>query len=497
MKSAYQLIVILLFVGLFVSCETAPTGDFVENKPPNTFLTVDQINREGDFRLSSQINISWWGTDSDGYIVGYEYAINDTSDNAWSFTTATDSTFILPITQGNVEDDVLFKIRAIDNDGAIDASGAELVFPIVNSNPTVELNLTELPPDTLYSIASFGWTIADPDGLGNIQRTEVAINDISNGWTSIPIIEGEDRVFISLEIDNSTEGAKSAQVFQGRSFSTLPNIVLDGVVVGATNTFYVRTVDNAGAQSQIDSTSWYVKKQQSRVLFFNDFRGGNTDEKQAEHLNYLNQIGINPDIWIINDGDINQGQVPFSSAFPAVKDPTLTKTLKNWDHIYWLSSDLRRNISFAQEILGEFFDEGGSLFAHIPISGVTQENPVFDLIPVDSIANGNFLILDNKPVFADSVELDSNLDMKVDVSFAIDYAQPLKAVSGAQSLYTADFDRRTSRGVRAYDGYETIAIENSEGNLIYFSLDIEDIQGNNNVIDVLTELLINRLNFKQ
>ncbi|MBO6792863.1 MAG: hypothetical protein JJ895_03045 [Balneolaceae bacterium] len=497
MKTATHFIFLFLSIGLFLSCETAPTGDFIENQPPNTYLTVDEINREGDFRLSSQIRISWWGTDSDGYIVGYEYAINDTSENAWSFTTTTDSTFILPITEGNEEDDVLFKIRAVDNDGAIDKSGAELIFPIVNSNPTVELNLTELPPDTLFSIASFGWTIDDPDGFGNIQKTEVAINDVANGWTEIPITEDENRLFISLEIDNSTEGEKSAKVYQGRSFSTLPNVTLNGLRVGETNTFYVRTVDNAGATSNIDSTSWFIKQQTSRVLFFNDFRAGNSSEKQAQHLSYLAELGINPDIWIINDGDINQGQAPFSSAFPAVKDPTLTNTLARWDHIYWLSSDLRRNISFAQEILGDFFDEGGSLFAHIPITGVTQEHPVFDLIPVDSIANGNFLILNDKPVPADTVELNSNLDMEVDVSFAIDYAQPLKAISGAKSLYTADFDRRTSRGVRAYDGYEDIAIENSEGNLIYFSLDVEDIMGNNNVIEVLTELLVNRLNFKQ
>lgn len=176
---------------------------------------MEKINREGDFRLSSQINISWWGTDQDGYIVGYEYAINDTSEGAWSFTTKTDSTFILPIEEGQSESNVLFKIRAIDNDGARDENGARLVYPIVNSAPEVALSTTELPADTMFAIASFGWTINDPDGLGNISRTEIAVNDTTSGWYSIPIPEGENRLFISLQVDNTNEGPAEAEVFKG------------------------------------------------------------------------------------------------------------------------------------------------------------------------------------------------------------------------------------------------------------------------------------------
>ncbi|HBX65174.1 MAG TPA: hypothetical protein DEG32_03140, partial [Balneolaceae bacterium] len=99
------------------------------------------------------INISWWGNDPDGYVVGYEYAINDTSEGAWTFTERSDSTFILPITEGQETDDVLFKVRAVDDDGERDPDGARLVYPIVNSNPTVSFNANETPPDTLFSIS--------------------------------------------------------------------------------------------------------------------------------------------------------------------------------------------------------------------------------------------------------------------------------------------------------------------------------------------------------
>ena len=85
---------LFLFGTIGSSCETGITGDIIENQPPSTFMTVAGIDREDSFRLSSQIRISWWGNDPDGYIVGFEYAINDTSEGAWSLTTRTDSTFI-------------------------------------------------------------------------------------------------------------------------------------------------------------------------------------------------------------------------------------------------------------------------------------------------------------------------------------------------------------------------------------------------------------------
>ena len=48
-----------------------------------------------------------------------------------------------------------------------------------------------------------------------------------------------------------------------------------------------------------------------------------------------------------------------------------------------------------------------------------------------------------------------------------------------------------------FQGDEAIAIENNEQNVIYFSVDLRDLNGNNNLTEMLQEVLINRLNFKQ
>ncbi|HBX65173.1 MAG TPA: hypothetical protein DEG32_03135, partial [Balneolaceae bacterium] len=54
-----------------------------------------------------------------------------------------------------------------------------------------------------------------------IRSTEIAINDTVNGWVDIPLSEeNEGRLFISLEVDNSTSGVKTANVFLGRAYRT-------------------------------------------------------------------------------------------------------------------------------------------------------------------------------------------------------------------------------------------------------------------------------------
>ncbi|MEQ9278406.1 MAG: hypothetical protein RLN83_02830 [Balneola sp.] len=499
----HALLLLFLFSTLIYwnGCNETINGELSENQPPSTNLTVERINRGNDFRLSSQIQISWFGNDPDGFVAGFEYAINDTSEGNFTFTTKTDSVFILPITSGQQTDDVLFKVRAVDDKGLADPVGASLVYPIVNSIPQVSINSNQSPPDTLFSVSSFGWNFSDPDGLLNLASTEIAINDTINGWVNIPFTEDDDgQLFISLEVDNSTAGTNDAQVFLGRSYSTLQvngeNLTVP-VNVGARNTFYVRAVDAAGSASELDSLSWYIKEQKSNTLFLNDYSGPSSSNRQQFHLNLLQQNGISPDIWIINDGDVSQDKVALSSAFPAVIDPTLIKTLSKWDHIYWISNDLDRNITYAQEILDEFFDNGGTSFINIPMKNIDEEDPVFNFLPVDSIQTGQFLILEDSLVTPTDAAITNTLRVESG-SFALSGVFPVKGVSGSTSLYQANFVRRTATGgVRAYNDYQFVTIENTEGNVIYFSLDLSNLNGNNNISDMIQEVVIERLGFKQ
>ena len=503
MFRVYSTAIILCASVLVYGCDTGLTGSENKNQPPTTNLTVENINREDDFRLSSQINISWWGNDPDGYIVGYEYAINDTSEGSWTFTTRSDSTFILPITSGESEDEVLFKVRSVDDDGARDPNGASLVYPIVNSDPTISFNNTEIPPDTLFSISSFGWTVNDPDGLANIASTQIAINDRMNGWVDIPFSEdNEGRVFISLDVDNSSSGTKSADLFLGRSYTTGVDetgnkITIPGIEVGSINTAYIRTIDAAGAVSSIDSTSWYIKEKTSKVLFINDDGSNDSIENQERHLEYLNNNGINPDIWLINTGEVEQDKIALSEQFPQTINPTLVNTLADWDHIYWFSNDIDRNITYALEITSEFFAEGGTMFVTIPMKGISQTDEIFNFLPVDSIGvltpgRSDFLINANTEI---SLTQQTQSILNPITERRLTSVYPLKPISGATSLFETDFKVTTVLGtIQDYTGFESVGIENPEGNLIYFGLDITQL-GEDELTDFIDYVCVQRLGF--
>lgn len=407
---------------------------------------------------------------------------------------------MLPISEGQQTDDVLFKVRAVDNDSTHDDIGARLIFPIINTPPSVDLNNSQLPPDTLFSVSSFGWTVSDADGLANISRTEVAINDTVSGWKEIPLEEGNDQVFISIDVNNKTEGIKSGDVYLGRTYFPT-EITLDGIEVGGDNIFYVRTIDQAGSVSNIDTVSWFIKKQTSKVLFLNDVSGLNSSSSQRFHLEQLQANGINPDIWIINDGSAGANKEPLSDAFPSTTDPTLTKTLAQWDHIYWVSNGINRNINFAQEIASEFIDNGGNFFINIPISDgdITNSDPILDFLSVDSIAVRSGLIVDYEIESGTTLERTDQTYPELITSRTISGTLPLKHSNGARLLYTADFkeDNLPGRPDTDYTGFESVAIQNAEQNIVYFGLDIQGLNGNNNVAEIIDRFCIQLLGFEQ
>ena len=498
-KIRIVIIIIPLFL-IWSGCKENISGNLVENKAPATQLAYESINREGEFRLSSQVRISWYGTDPDGYVIGYEFAINDTSETAWTFTTKTDSLFILPITEGQSNDDVLFKVRSVDNDSLRDPIGASLKFPIVNSDPTT--NLTEVPPDTLYSISSFAWSINDPDGFLNLRSTEIAVNDTANGWISIPFSDEQENgesIFLSLILDNKVAGSQNADLFLGKALTQLDGVEKPTVQVGSKNTFYVRVTDKAGAVSEIDSVLWFVKQQKSKVLLLNDNSNDSDFSSQAFHLERLESQGITPDVWIINDGgSIPDFKTPLSKAFPKTIDPTLTNTLKNWDHIYWISDDINRNITYAQQIADEFFDNGGTMFVNIPVRNILQSDPLFNFLPIDSL--GQLTGTQTGFVVNASSSVTTLLPNYPNLTTTRRAAGiiPLKPTSESQALYNTEISVRTAdMGTQPYNGYQTIAIKNAENNLVIFGFDLETLSNESKLNTLIQKICIEELGFKQ
>ena len=505
MQHTFRLLLISAMAALAViGCETSLDGNLNENQTPNTSLTIDNIEIDDGNRLSSRVNISWWGDDPDGYVDGYEYAISDTTEGNWRFTTRTDSVFILPISPGEEIEDVLFAVRAIDNEGAADPSAASIEFPLRNSDPVTELNTLELPPDTTFTIASFGWAISDPDGLPTVRSTEIAINDTLNGWVEIPI-EAEDQQELFISVDISQEGADEgvADIYLGRNYRET-ELQVSGFEFDQLNTFYVRTTDAALATSEIQSHEWYLKRQTSSVLILNDDASSSSLENLAFTRDRLSAIGISSDVIDISDGEGfgSGGVVPLSNAFPRIINPTLNRALAEWDHIYWMSSSLRRNINYAPEILSRFFDNNGTLFFNALSRVQDSSNPLLNFLPIQAYVSidasrgeNGFRIQNNyevRPASGQGTVLLYNAGRNTGI-------WPFVPFDEEDALYEAELLKTFITGnLERYEGPSTVAAINPEGNLIFFGIPMIDFMDNGaegDIEAVLQELLINRLGF--
>jgi hypothetical protein len=504
------LIISLIFAGL-VSCDAGLTGNLNENKPPRTFLTINEINLGQDNgterRLVSQVHISWWGDDPDGYVVGFEYAITDRDwiytpesegEVEWTHTERTDSVFVLPIPPGEKISDVRFTVRAIDNEGLRDPEGASVVFPIENSPPQVTIHRVntpqqemEAPPDTTYHVASIGWTATDPDGDENLSHIEVVMNDTLAEWTRIPV----DVSFISFRISEPAGDQTSAALYLGRNFSR-SDIVLDNFRMNSENTFYIRAVDNADARSPIESFNWYIKEQTSRILFINDYAGVARQDAMNRHRQILRDIGITQfDYMETLDGVASGGQkVPLSAAFHRPVDPTLNQVLAEWDHIYWVSDDLDRNITYALRSTIAFFENGGTMFVNIPTKTLNEDDAIFNFLPferMERVPPGllSFQIPNNTRLLPiDPQNLDTLRVIRDSQS-----AFPLFPAGDTRRFYDAEFRTRPFFDP-SLEFSRLLVSGTADNSIIFFGYQLERIEAGE-ALDRSIRYLLDQLNF--
>ncbi|TNE70274.1 hypothetical protein EP331_12785 [bacterium] len=504
---------LVLSIGLYSCKDTSLTGNSLDNKPPKTKLTINEVNRSGSDRLSSQISVSWWGDDPDGYIIGYEYAFNsDTNSGDWNFTLKTDSVFILPIPVGEDTADVVFRVRAVDNDSLRDPVGANVIFPIKNTAPEIRFVATELPSDTSYSVFNFGWQVSDLDGASNINRVELQFNQSGN-WISISPEES----FVTVDITDDAQATATGNFYYGLNFRNA-NLSFDSFNINGDNQLMIRAVDNAGAESVIDTAFFYIKRKTSRILVLHDYAVATTkDSIKALHTRSLIQAGLSTfDLIEITDGDIQTGEkVALSTALPRVVDPTLVKLIKKWDFIYLFSSDLNRNVTYLQEMTTEFRSNGGKIFANIQMSKLNSTDPLFNFFPLSSFSplpdsvdtnnDGKF----DQPSNATNFRLPASRYAKgadatwdsLRIKRTLSGIAPMIPAAGAQALYNVKFQYQVPSFPRAinveFSGSDVICVINGEQNIIYFSLDFNDVQigSLNHLGPLIEDLCIGKLGF--
>ncbi len=249
--------VILLISFVFGSCERK--GDLLPNNAPETAITPEKINLSGDDRLNSEVYLSWYGTDKDGFVAGFEISLDNVN---WSFTTVSDSLFRFTLNEGSDTTDIDLYVRAVDNDSLRDPTPAYLRIPLKNTPPDAFFVEKAFPEDTVRLVTTFQWDAFDLDGYETIVKAFIKIN--GGNWFEIDV--NQKMISIVPEIDNQ-QGTTDAFVYYGTENTPLPNKI-DGLALGDTNTIYLKVVDLAEAESAVDtSKAVFVKPRTGNVLY--------------------------------------------------------------------------------------------------------------------------------------------------------------------------------------------------------------------------------------
>lgn len=340
----FFLFIISACIGYY-SCSEL-TNNPIANQPPQTHITLypDSIIAPG----STLRCISWWGDDADGFIVGYRISFDSVN---WSFTTVQDSAFVLSI-QGK-DSTFNFFAAAVDDKGLVDPTPASMLYPTINTPPTMSFDASTSIPDTTFPVATFKWNGFDPDGIETIKYYYWSLNDTLN----FKKINGNINI-MTLTADS-------------------------GLALDARNVLYMKAQDQAGAFSPIvktpsDSSHWYVKKNTARILLIKD-------------VSPIDTLYANPYYGIAFDTikyDVLDIRSRNGALVPKIVNPMFIETLKLFEIVMWSagSGNARAANQYLSEQLPFYLQSGGKVFfsSGFNTSFIVPFDSIYNFVPIDS-----------------------------------------------------------------------------------------------------------------
>ena len=368
-----------LFLLLFIAGISCRKGDFKDNQVPDTKIALDAINLTGNSRLNSEVHLSWYGTDIDGYITGYEISLNQQD---WFFTASEDSTFIFQLEPGSDTTDINFYVRAIDNEGSKDPSPAYLRVPLKNTPPTAVIDEDRGPKDTAFIASTFFWRANDPDGNETIRQAFMRFNQ--GDWVEID----KNQSLISFLVDTSVQtGTATAQVYYGKN-KQAESFTINGLNVNGNNELYLKVVDLANAESTIDtSKTFFLKNKTPGVNTL--WVSGHIASITAKYKGYLDANSIQYDL--LNYG-ASQGAYQ-----PVYWDPTFRLILSQYSRIFvnapstkFLNTVTGENttlLNYIAPMIQGFYNEGHQSFITCNIDKSEDVSNIAGPFPIENIVS--------------------------------------------------------------------------------------------------------------
>lgn len=444
------------------------------NQAPETDIAIQEINLSGEDRLSSLVRLRWWGTDPDGVVNNYEISFDQVE---WISTPLQDSTFQFVISAGSDTVDIDFWVRSVDDEGEKDESPAYLRIPLKNTPPEIEILDQLFPSDTAFLVSSISWSASDLDGSQTIDRIELKLNDgewvgISNTRTFVAIVPNEPKA----------TGITSADLvyIDGTRGPEINGLNLEGE-----NTFYVRSVDIAGSESKIDtSETIIIRNQVNDILVL----GVSNSSANQFYKDNLDELGL--------AYDFVDGRRADSKNLPKPASPTFDPTFGEWIGLYstvvLYSSDAGIQITggqfadYARNGIQNYLEGNGKmLFSTAFSNDIQSSNPLFGILPMDSLSSAEGLA--RLPI--DSLAVGENGYPDLITSVFISGLDPIYQSADSKVIYRANL---TKNG--GWEGPNVIGVKRpTAGNtdLIFFSAELHRLNKDEAATDLLFEKIFN------
>lgn len=377
MKLNYKYIVFISLLITVFGCKR--TLEKNANLAPDTVLSPESINLTGDDRLNSVVFLSWFGSDRDGYVKGYEISLDNQN---WVFTTQNDSTFNFTLEPGSDTTDIDFYVRAIDNDSLLDPTPAYLKVPLKNTAPVALFNEKGFPVDTVNIVTTFRWNAKDVDGDETIVKAFIKANQ--GNWLEIDVNE---EMLSIVPVTSNQNGVTDAHVYYGTNDLPLSQ-KLDGLVVGDTNHFYVKVVDFANAESEPDTSDVvFIKPKTSDLLYITGLSTPPTDVYKGVLNNTLSNYDA---VDYATDGGKYQ---------PSFWSPTFDLLLEHYDDVVFTSdeSNFTNAVTGRKDVLLEFAAPSLQIFSNnggksLIVTSFTKGQDISGIsstLPIDSLSSSN------------------------------------------------------------------------------------------------------------
>ena len=307
-------------------------GSVKPNLPPETSLfvqgPVDVVNHV--------VHLYWYGTDTDGYIVGYQIRLTNPADTVapqWVNTARTDS--LITVYTPNGYTAPRFEVRAIDNTNQIDPTPAVEDFQFSNKPPTVSLLQKPTSNDTSFATVSVTWSAGDIDGDANKMVFHVWLD----GQAADPLVTTEHAITVPSER------------------------FLRGPYASRYRRLYLQAVDDGGRFGNIDSVTWFVRSpvpdstKRARLLIVDDVLS--TEPSNFATDNLFNSVTATK----LPAGTFTV--LRLRAALPWVTPKDVEQTFKQFETVIWyrgIVSSFPFTLRTFQDGVSAYLDGGGKMY---------------------------------------------------------------------------------------------------------------------------------------